>query len=79
MVVANGIVEVNGIPHVEGVADELKKRGIEIDDFETEHVLFVIRRDTLDTVRREVDEIKGVAHVRRVHIAYYSIEDPEIV
>lgn len=74
MVVASGIVKVNRVSNVASIARELKKRGMEVDDIETEHVLFIIRRATLDHVKTEIESIKQIADVRNVHVTYYSLE-----
>lgn len=77
MVVASGIVKVDKTSSAEEMVSELKRRGMEVDDFETEHIIFIIRKETLEDVKREIDSIKNLSDVKNVYITYYSLEGTE--
>ena len=75
MIVACGFVEVDGVHNVEQIVDELRRRQLNIDEVEAEKILFLMERDTVDCVRREIKSLKDVEAVRNVHLTYYSFEN----
>ncbi|MBI5666266.1 MAG: hypothetical protein HZC49_14415 [Nitrospirae bacterium] len=75
MVVAGGFVEVNGAINIERIVSELKRRGMNIDEVESEKILFLMEKDTIDSVRMELNSIKDIDEVKNVHLTYYSFEN----
>jgi nitrate reductase NapAB chaperone NapD len=78
MVVASGFVEVNGLENVENVITDLKKRGLEINDIEKVKVTFLIERDSIGSVKAELEAIRSIENVINVHLAYYSLEGADM-
>ncbi len=74
MVIAGGVVEVAGISHVKHIVDQLKERGLEIDDVDGEQVRFQIDRDNMEAVKAEIDFLKNLDSIRNVYVTYYSHE-----
>lgn len=75
MIFASGVVEIAGSLNIDRIVDELRSRGLEIDDIEGEKVLFQIERKTIGDVKSEMDLLKEVDGINNVHITYYSLED----
>ncbi len=75
MVVAGGFVEVNGIINVERIVTELTRRGLDIDEVESEKILFLLERDTIDSVKTEINSLRDIDAVKNVHLTYYSFEN----
>jgi nitrate reductase NapAB chaperone NapD len=76
MVVASGILEVKGRSGVDAIVLELRRRGLEVDDLESEHIVFIVRRESIEEIRAEVASLQGLDNVHNVHITYYSHEEP---
>ena len=74
MIVASGFVEVDGLKNVEIIVEELRSRGMEVNDVEKVKVEFLIERDTVGDVKNELDSLKSIQAVKNVHLAYYSLE-----
>ncbi len=75
MIYASGIVELSGILNVDRIVDELKSRGLDVDDIEGEKVSFQIERKTIGDVKSEMNSLKEVDGINNVHITYYSLEN----
>ncbi len=74
MIVASGFVEANELDDVERVVNELKIRGIEVNEVNEEKVVFLVERETMAAVKAELDSLKDIDGVRNVYLAYYSLE-----
>lgn len=74
MIVASGFVEANELNDVERVVNELKIRGIEVNEVNEEKVVFLVERETMAEVKAELDSLKDIDGVRNVYLAYYSLE-----
>lgn len=74
MVVASGIVRVNGEKNTDKIVNELKNRAMEISRVDSEKVHFLFNRDSIETVKNELDSIRMIENVRDVHLTYYSLE-----
>ncbi len=75
MIVASGFIEVKEMDTAGNVISELKKRGITVDDFRSDRILFLIERDSIEAVRHEISSLKKLEDVKNVHLTYYSMED----
>ncbi len=75
MIFASGVVEIAGSLNIDSILNELKSRGLEIDDVVGEKVSFQIERNTLGDVKLEMNSLKEVSGINNVHITYYSLED----
>ncbi len=75
MVVAGGFVEVNGITNITKIVGELQRRGMNIDEVESEKILFLMEKDSVDSVKTEINSLRGIDEVKNVHLTYYSFED----
>ena len=74
MIVASGFVETDGLGSVDGVVGELKERGLEVNEIVQVKVVFLIERDSVAAVKKELDSLKDINGVKTVHLAYYSLE-----
>ena len=75
MIVACGFVEVRGMDNVGRIVDELERRKLNIDEVESERILFLMERESIDAVRTEINSLKEIDEVKSVHLTYYSIEN----
>jgi nitrate reductase NapAB chaperone NapD len=75
VVIASGFVEVNGINNIEKIVGELKRRKVNIDEIESEKILFLMEKDTVDAVKTEINSLRGLENIKNVHLTYYSIEN----
>lgn len=75
MVIAGGIVKADDISLVEKIADEVRKKGVEVEDPEADRFFFVLRGSSLEVVERQICSLKEIAGVRHVHVTYYSLEE----
>ena len=75
MVVASGYLEVNGNHNVVKIVDELKRRGIGINDTAEERIIFIMERENIDVIKSEIALLKEIGDVRSVHLTYYSVEN----
>ncbi len=75
MIVAGGFVEVNGITNITKIVGELQRRGMNIDEVESEKILFLMERDTIDSVKTELNSLRDIDQVKNVHLTYYSLEN----
>ncbi len=75
MIVACGFVEVRGMNNVDRIVDEMESRKLNIDEVESERILFLMERDSVDAVRCEIDSLREIEEVRNVHLTYYSFEN----
>jgi nitrate reductase NapAB chaperone NapD len=75
MIVASGFIELQGIHSAGKVILELKKRGIAVDDFRSDRIIFLIERDSIEDVRTEIRSLKLLEDVQNVHLTYYSMEN----
>jgi nitrate reductase NapAB chaperone NapD len=75
MVVASGYLEVNGIHNVGEIVSELKRREIIINDIEEGRIMFLMEKESIDVIKREIALLKGIEDVRSVHLTYYSVEN----
>ena len=76
MIVASGVVEIEGSRNICRVVSELKMRGLAIDDIEGDKIRFQIERKTICSVKTEMDSLRQLDEVRNLHVTYYSVEDP---
>jgi nitrate reductase NapAB chaperone NapD len=74
MVIASGFIEANGVNDVERVVDELKTRGVEVNEVKDEKIVFLVERETAQEVKNSLDSLKDIDGVRSVYLAYYSLE-----
>ncbi len=74
MIVASGFIEANDAKDVESVVDELKSRGLEVNEVKDEKIVFLIERETASEAKNSLDSLKDIKGVRNVYLAYYSIE-----
>jgi nitrate reductase NapAB chaperone NapD len=74
MIVASGFIEANDMKDVEGVVDELKAKGVEVNEIKEDKIVFLIERDTVSEVKNSLDSLKDIDGVRNVYLAYYSLE-----
>jgi len=74
MIVASGFIEANDIKDVERVVDELKARGVEVNEVKDEKIVFLIERETVSEVKNSLDPLKDIDGVRSVSLAYFSLE-----
>ncbi len=77
MIVASGFVEVDGLNNVEIIVEELKRRGVEINDIEKNKIVILIEGETIDAIKLELDALKNIETVSNVQLAYYSLEGTE--
>ncbi len=77
MIVASGFVELDVLVNMENAVKELKNRGLEVSEIEEDKIFFIIRGDTLDLVKAEIESLKDINAVKNVHLSYYSLEDAE--
>ena len=75
MVVASGFVEVNGLVNVEKIVNELQKRGMRVDEVESVKILFLMEKDTIDSVKTEINSLKDLDEVKTAHLTYCSFEN----
>ena len=75
MIIASGVVEIAGSLNIESIVNELRNRGLEIDDIEGEKVSFQIERKTIGDVKLEMNSLKELDGINNVHITYYSLEE----
>lgn len=78
MLVASGYIEAHDEGHVDIVANDLKRRNIEVTDVNEEKVVFLIERDTTAEMKRELDTLKDVEGARGVYLTYYSLEGADV-
>ncbi len=74
MIVASGFIEANDMKDVEMIVDELKARGVEINEVKDEKIVFLVERETVSDVKNSLDSLKDIDGVRNVYLAYYSLE-----
>lgn len=74
MIVASGFIEANDMKDVERVVDELKARGVEVNEIKDEKIVFLVERETVSEVKNSLDSLKDIDGVRNVYLAYYSLE-----
>lgn len=72
--IASGFVEANGLQDVDKVIDELRRRGVEVNETSGEKIVFLVERESEGEVKREIESLKEIEGVRSVYLAYYSIE-----
>jgi nitrate reductase NapAB chaperone NapD len=75
VVIASGFVEVNGINHIRKIVGELKRRRVNIEEIESEKILFLMEKDSVDAVKAEIDSLRVIENIKNVHLTYYSIEN----
>ncbi len=74
MIVASGFIEANDIRDVERVVEELKARGVEVNEVKDEKIVFLVERETVSEVKDSLDSLKEIEGVRNLYLAYYSLE-----
>jgi len=74
MIVASGFVEVNGVENVKEVINEMKSRGLDVNDVDRVKIVFLLEGETIGRVKAELDSLKSIKDVSSVHLAYYSLE-----
>lgn len=72
--IASGFVEANGLQDVDKVIDELRRRGVEVNETSGGKIVFLVERESAGEVKREIESLKEIDGVRSVYLAYYSIE-----
>jgi len=73
-VVAGGKLIVDSEHEVGPVLDILRQRSIFIEDSEGCNIMFIMRKDSVHQVMKEVACMKALDHVIKVHVTYYSHE-----
>jgi nitrate reductase NapAB chaperone NapD len=74
MIVASGFVQLTESGNIETIADEMRRRGIEVNDTKEDKIIFLIERETVNETKSELDALRGVEGVKSVNLAYFSTE-----
>jgi hypothetical protein len=74
MIVASGYVEANGLNNLDKVLNELRTRGIDINEIKEEKVLFLFERNNINSLRAELDSLNNIDFIKDVYLSYYSLE-----
>ena len=74
MIVASGFIEAKGSINLKKVLEELRTRGIEINEVNQDKVNFLIERDNINSLRAEIDSLKNIEYIKDVYLTYYSLE-----
>ena len=74
MIVASGFVEAKGSINLKRVLEELRTRGIEINEVNQDKVNFLIEKDNINSLRAEIDSLKNIKYIKDVYLTYYSLE-----
>ena len=74
MIVGSGFVEAKGLNNLDRVLNELRTRGIEINEINEEKVVFLIERNNINSLRAELDSLREIEYIKDVYLAYYSLE-----
>lgn len=72
--IASGFIEANGLQDVDRVVDELRRRGVEVNETSGEKIVFLVERSSEGEVKSEIESLKEIDGVRNVYLAYYSID-----
>lgn len=75
MIVASGFIEFREMHRAAEIIHELKERGITVDDFSSDRIIFLLERENIEDVRSEIHSLKLLKDVENVHLTYYSMED----
>lgn len=78
MIVASCLLELQDTHSAGKVMHELKKRGITIEDFSSEKIIFLIERENIEDVRNELHALKLLKDVQNIHLTYYSMENVNV-
>lgn len=73
--IASGFIEVNGQQDVDKVVEELKLRGVEVNETSGEKIVFLVERPSEGEVKREIESLKDIEGVRNVYLAYFTLEE----
>ena len=74
MIVASGFVEAKGSINLKKVLEELRTRGIEINEVNQDKVDFLIEKDNINSLRAEIDSLRNIEYIKDVYLTYYSLE-----
>ena len=74
MIVASGYVEAKGLNNLDKVLNELRTRGIEINEINEDKIVFLFERNNIDSLRAELDSLRNIEYIKDVYLAYYSLE-----
>jgi len=75
MVVASGYLDVNGTHNVGKIVSELKRRDIGINDIADQRIMFLMKRENVEVIKKEIALLKDIGDVQSVHLTYYSVEN----
>lgn len=74
MVVASGYVEAKGLNNLDKVLNEMRTRGMEINEINEDKVVFLFERNNINSLRAELDSLRKIKYIKDVYLAYYSLE-----
>ena len=74
MIVASGFIEANGSNNLKRVINELRTRGIEINEIDVQKVAFLIEKHDMNSLRAEIKSLRDFDYIKDVHLSYYSLE-----
>jgi nitrate reductase NapAB chaperone NapD len=75
MVVASGVIKVDGLDKVDNVVEKLKKKNIRVDDINGNQIIFIMEAEAIDIARCKIENLRDITHVKDVHLLFYSFED----
>jgi nitrate reductase NapAB chaperone NapD len=79
MIVASGYVEAKGLNNLDKVLNELRRRGIEINEINEDKIVFLFERNNINSIRAELDSLREIEYINDVYLAYYSLESTRSV
>ena len=79
MIVASGYVEAKGLNNLDKVLNELRTRGIEINEINEDKIVFLFERNNINSLRAELDSLRNNEYIKDVYLAYYSLESTRSV
>lgn len=65
----------NDLSHIGDVASEVRRKGVEVEDPESDRFFFVLRSSSLEGVEQQIRRLREMQGVRDVHVTYYSLEE----
>ena len=75
MFITSGFIDVNDIGSVDVFVQYLKDRGIEVTGIKDERIVFLIEREKIGELKKEINDLKSVEEIKNVYITYYSVAD----
>lgn len=74
MITASGFVEAAGSINLKRVQNELKRRGMEINDIIEERIVFLCKGETIDSIKAELASLRECDYIKDVYLAYYHLQ-----